>query len=233
MNNTNLVACQSWHVLPSPHRIFEALLEVHVSEIFGLEVVISFYASTRDGHQSRSIRFEATPSLEIGMSRVVAAASSPSKQTVLLFPITTSTFCFFHVFLASHESRLTVSKPRTLLTVRFGGPQLLRTWRGKNHHCARAAYSANRHRILWRKGALCSSGAPLKGNTGWSPRSCRTVFSRLLSSLASRRSTARSPAAVLEQLRDRVRSISQDMHALSRSCCVEMATSSAPQAPRR
>ena len=27
--------------------------------------------------------------------------------------------------------------------VRFGGPQLLRTWRGPNHLKARAAYSAN------------------------------------------------------------------------------------------
>ena len=33
-----------------------------------------------------------------------------------------------------------------------------------------------------------------------------------------RRARARSPTAVLEQLRDRIRSISQDMHALNRSC---------------
>ena len=49
----------------------------------------------------------------------------------------------------------------------------------------------------------------------------------------SRRPTACSPIAVLEQLRDRIRSVSQDMHALNRSVCVEMATSSAPQASGR
>ena len=37
---------------------------------------------------------------------------------------------------------------------------------------------------------------------------------------------AHSPTVVLELL-DRVRNISQDMHALRRSCCVEMATSRA------
>ena len=45
-----------------PCHIFEALLEVHFffSKFFGLEVVISFYARTRDGHQSRSRRFGST-----------------------------------------------------------------------------------------------------------------------------------------------------------------------------
>ena len=37
----------------------------------------------------------------------------------------------------------------------------------------------------------------------------------------------------MEQLRDRIRHISQDMHVINRSCCVEMATSSVPQASRR
>ena len=46
----------------------------------------------------------------------------------------------FHVFLASHESRLTVTKPG--LEVRFGAPQFLRTWRGPNHPRPRAACSA-------------------------------------------------------------------------------------------
>ena len=40
-------------------------------------------------------------------------------------------------------------------------------------------------------------------------------------------------SASLEQLRVRICSISQDMHALNRSCCVEMASSTAPRAPRR
>ena len=45
---------------------------------------------------------------------------------------------------------------------------------------------------------------------------------------------ARSPTAVLERLLDLIRSsISQDMHALNRSCCVEMASSSALSAARR
>ena len=48
-----------------------------------------------------------------------------------------------------------------------------------------------------------------------------------------RKARARSPTAVLEQLLDRIRGISQDMHALNRSCCVEMATSSAPSAARK
>ena len=43
----------------------------------------------------------------------------------------------------------------------------------------------------------------------------------------------RSPTVVLEQLRDRIRSVSLDMHAFNRSCCVETATSSAQLAPRR
>ena len=47
MNNTNLVACQSSHVLPSLSKI-EALLEVHFFEFFGLEVVMRFHASTRE-----------------------------------------------------------------------------------------------------------------------------------------------------------------------------------------
>ena len=73
-------------------------MEVHFSSICGLEVEINkfLYASTRDRHQSRSICFEATPFLEIGMSRVLAAAlSNPSKQKVITFPITTSTFRLF------------------------------------------------------------------------------------------------------------------------------------------
>ena len=49
----------------------------------------------------------------------------------------------------------------------------------------------------------------------------------------SRRLTARSPTAVLEQLRNHILHISHDMHAFNRSCCVEMATSSAPSASRR
>ena len=54
---------------------------------------MSFYASTREEYQSRSIRFEATPFFSGSMPEVLAAASSnPSKQKVLLFPITTSTF---------------------------------------------------------------------------------------------------------------------------------------------
>ena len=35
--------------------------------------------------------------------------------------------------LGSHENRLAVSKTKTLLEVRFGDPQLFRTWRGPNH----------------------------------------------------------------------------------------------------
>ena len=42
-----------------------------------------------------------------------------------------------------------------------------------------------------------------------------------------------APTAVMEQLRDRIRHISQGMHVSNRSCCVEMATSSVPQASRR
>ena len=49
----------------------------------------------------------------------------------------------------------------------------------------------------------------------------------------SRKSTAWYPTAALEQSRERIRSISQDVHALNKRCCVEMATSSAQLAPRR
>ena len=48
-----------------------------------------------------------------------------------------------------------------------------------------------------------------------------------------RRTRACSPTVVLEQLLDRIRSISQDTHALNRSCGVEMATSSTPSAARK
>ena len=53
-------------------------------------------------------------------------------------------FLPFHVLSASHESRLTVSKPgrSQLSEVRLEGPQLLRTMRGQNTPIARAAYSA-------------------------------------------------------------------------------------------
>ena len=105
--------------------------------IFGLEAVICFYPSTRDGHQSRSIRFEATPFLDIGMSRVpTAALSNPSKQKILLFPITTSTFC---LFMCSQRLMKVVLRCQN----QDGSPQRLRTWRSKNHHCVCAAYSAN------------------------------------------------------------------------------------------
>ena len=49
----------------------------------------------------------------------------------------------------------------------------------------------------------------------------------------SRKLPARPPTVVLEQLRDRIRSNSLDMHALNRSCCVDMETSSVQLAPRR
>ena len=49
----------------------------------------------------------------------------------------------------------------------------------------------------------------------------------------SRKLPARTPTAVLEQRRDRIRSISLDMNAFSKSCSVEMATSSAPQSRLR
>ena len=67
--------------------------------------------------------------LEIGMSRVLAAAlSNPLKQNVLLFPITTST----------HESRLTVSKPERSKKCALGAHNFSQT----NHHYGHAAYSA-------------------------------------------------------------------------------------------
>ena len=63
---------------------------------------------------------------------------------------------------------------------------------------------------------LAGSGAPLKGNTGWNSKVQHSIQQTLEPSRdPSRRSTARSPTAVLEQLRDRIRSISQDMHALN------------------
>ena len=66
-------------------RRFHALPEFNVSEFFGLKVEISFYTCTRDGHQSRSIRFEATRILRCSMPRVLAAASSkPLEQSVII-----------------------------------------------------------------------------------------------------------------------------------------------------
>ena len=81
----------------------------------------------------------------------------------------------------------------------------------------------------------CSNRAPFKGNTGWCSKGCSTVSSRPLSSPRTRvgRQELTPRPSVLEQLRDRSRSISQDMRALNRICCVEMATSTAPKASRR
>ena len=78
-----------------PCQFFEALLEVHFFELFGLYVVVSFYASTRDGHRSRSIRFEATP---FGNRNVKSAGGQRcqihrSKKSCCFQSITTSTFC--------------------------------------------------------------------------------------------------------------------------------------------
>ena len=64
----------------------------------------------------------ANPS-EVGVSKMsgmlAAELSKPSKQKVPLLPITTSAFCLFMCFFASHESRLTVST-RTLVEVHYG-----------------------------------------------------------------------------------------------------------------
>ena len=61
------------------------------------------------------------------------------------------------------------------------------------------------------------------------PVMCSTVS---VSEADSNRSGSESEA-VMGLLRDRIRSISQDMHALNRSCCDEMAASSSPHASRR
>ena len=60
VNSTNLVACQASHVLPSLSYFGGVVGGPFFSNFFGLEVEMSFYACTRDGHQSRSRRFEAT-----------------------------------------------------------------------------------------------------------------------------------------------------------------------------
>ena len=67
-------------------------------------------------------------------------------------------------------------------------------------------------------------------------RGFSTVSSRSLEQTRDpgRKLLARSPAAALDQSRDRIRSISLDMNALQKkSCSVEMANSSAPLSPRR
>ena len=67
-----------------PWHILQALLEFSVSEFFGLEVEMRFYACTREVYQTRSIRFEATIILRGSMPGVLAAASSkPLKQSVI------------------------------------------------------------------------------------------------------------------------------------------------------
>ena len=48
-----------------------------------------------------------------------------------------------HVFLASHESRLTVSKPGRSWKCALGSPQLRRTRRVLNQQNSRTAFSAN------------------------------------------------------------------------------------------
>ena len=125
-----------------PCHIFEALLEVHFfPRIFGLEVVISVYGSARYGHQSHSIRFEATSFT--GNRNVKSAGGSVVKSIEAESPIVSVhhiNILLFRAFSASRESCLMVSKNRTLLEVRCGGLQLLR--RCKNHHYARAACSA-------------------------------------------------------------------------------------------
>ena len=93
---------------PLNRTFFEALLEVHFSEFFCLEMVISFLTQVLEtGVNHVRYALKQHHVLEIGMSRVLAAeAECPivSDHHISILP--------FHVFLVSHEtSRLTVSKP--------------------------------------------------------------------------------------------------------------------------
>ena len=81
----------------------------------------------------------------------------------------------------------------------------------------------------------CSSGAPFRNKYWVELQRLQHSIQHTLEQTPDpcRKCTARSATAVLEQQRERIGSISQDMLALQRSCCVEMATSGAPLAPRR
>ena len=71
-------------------------------EFFGLEVLTSFSASTRDGHQSCSIRFETIPFF--GKGNVKSDGSSIVKSIEADGPIVSDHHIHilpFHVFLAS------------------------------------------------------------------------------------------------------------------------------------
>ena len=79
-----------WHVL-------EDLLEFHVPEFFGLEVEISFYACTRDRHQSRSRRLEATTFLRVGCQECWRQRRRNHRSSQSLFCFSTSFWCLARV----------------------------------------------------------------------------------------------------------------------------------------
>ena len=82
-------------------------------------------------------------------------------------------------------------------------------------------------------GARRTSGAPSRSSIGWSCRKCSTLFSTPSTSggaLGDRR--ALSPTAMLEQMKERLYNIAQDMYIMNRSCWEEIVCSSLARARR-
>ena len=102
-----------------PWHIFEALLVVHFFRIFRARGGDKFLSNTRDGHQSRSIRCEATPFF--GTRNVKSAGGSVVKSIEAESPIPHQHSAFSCVLSVSWYG----VKTRTLLEVRSGSPQLL------------------------------------------------------------------------------------------------------------
>ena len=104
-----------------------------------------------------------------------------------------------------------------------------------------ALAGVNRDRIYSHPDTEFSDGRALAAamtfhsrNIGSSSRGCSTEFSRPLSRPVVRVGSCRPVLRLsfLEPQRDRIRSVSLDMHVLKRSSCVDMATSSAQLSPR-
>ena len=86
-------------------------------------------------------RWSNTIFLEVGLSRVLVAASSKPSNRKVLSTITTSTFCLFMCSWRLMKIDLRCQNPAAF-TSALWGPQLLRTYGGENHSSAIAAYSA-------------------------------------------------------------------------------------------
>ena len=88
----------------------------------------------------------------------------------------------------------------------------------------------------WMMDARCTRGAPSRGSIAWSCRMCSIIISPPSTSGGTLGSDSHSSTAMLEQMKERLHNIAQDMCILNRSCGEEIVLSSfarAQRGPRR